>query len=344
MKNCLLFLQKNTRQSILMPNLSLIVLVIQFISLFCRPIRHISGNKLDFVVFIIKFIFFLIVTILFKRRVMFEEKPNEKRFVLPRMTLIDTISFEIVLKYIYTGRIREINLTVKILSDIIKVSKKLDLVYLSRELPHFLSSETMIIENAVFIYQAGCQCNDTGIMDKCGTIIYNMTEDLIVSKSLSNLSKRCLGQLIESKNENISEFYILKIVHKWHTLKNLTSIEQTMVNKIQFENFSSDQKENALNSEYSEIIDMLTKAKLNETLRSENLNDYDKLFSATADHTIKIWNLESGECVRTIEDDILKSAGKDFSHHLIENQKYVTQSNEITIRISNYDSGETFKV
>ena len=42
---------------------------------------------------------------LYNKRVLLDEKKNEKRIPLPRFNTCDKIAFEIVLKYIHTGKI-----------------------------------------------------------------------------------------------------------------------------------------------------------------------------------------------------------------------------------------------
>ena len=49
---------------------------------------------------------------------------KEKIINLPKIPNINDRSFKIVLKYIYTGRISEKNLSIKILLDIMKISEK----------------------------------------------------------------------------------------------------------------------------------------------------------------------------------------------------------------------------
>ena len=61
-----------------------------------------------------------------------------------------------------------------------------------------------------------------------------------------------------------------------------------------------------------------------------------KLASGSLDNTIKIWNLETGECIRTLAGHSMAVV----SLQLLENNKLASGSEDKSIRIWNVDTGE----
>ena len=272
---------------------------------------------------------------------MLEEKRNEKRISLPRFNTFDRTAFEIVLRYIHTGRISEKNLTINILFDIIKIANQLELIDLSQQIAGILTNAVNIGNVGVF-YQTACDCNDTILIDKCEKFIYNNLEILVQNKNLLNLSKTQLEQIIEKKPCTAFDFDIFKLVYQWHKTKNQTSIEQNLVKTINFDDLSICRLNNILKSEYSELIDDKLRLQLMQILitkLSDNYLGINRLASGSNDNSIKIWNLNSGECIKTLNGhtSVVRSL------QLLANNRLASGSDDKSIKIWNLDSGECLK-
>ena len=61
-----------------------------------------------------------------------------------------------------------------------------------------------------------------------------------------------------------------------------------------------------------------------------------KLASGSWDNAIKIWNVDSGECIRTLAGH----SGYVMALHLLSDTKLASGSNDSTIKIWNLDSGD----
>ena len=202
----------------------------------------------------------------------------------------------------------------------------------------------MSSSNVEEIYEKACHCNEKIIMDKCEQHIYNNLESLVQNKSLSNLSKSCLEKIIETKTKNAyeSDFHILKLICQWHKMKNRNFIEQHLVKMINFDNFSSDQLEDFLKWEYSEIIGIDLRERLIQNLKTKvslQLIAHNMLVSGSADKTVKIWNMDTGECVINITGH----THYVYSLQSLPNNRLASGSGDRTIKIWNLDTGQCVK-
>ena len=255
------------------------------------------------------------------------------------METFDDLSFKIVLKYIYTGRMSENSLAIPVLLDIMRIAKQLELTCLSKEIASILS-RAVSIENVVTIYEIACLCKEQILIDKCEKIIYTNLESLGQHMSLSNMSKRCLEKIIKTNNNNsVCEFDIFKLTYQWYKIKNVTYIEHDLVNIIDFSKFSSDQLKNVLNGEYSQIIDSNFRLKLFEILLTKLSHYSSRLASGSDDTTIKIWNLETGECIKTLTGH----TNWVLSLQPLAKNRLASGSGDKTIIIWNLDTGESCK-
>ena len=278
------------------------------------------------------------------KRVFLEEQMNEKRIPLPRMNSFDKLAFQTVLNYIYTGKMSEKNLTIKRIFDLLIISQQLELICLSKEIDDKLS-EVMNCENIGEIYETACRLNEKVIIEKCEQFIYYNLESLIQKNCLSNLSKTCLERIIDRKKTMAYhfEFYILKLMCQWYSMKNMTSIDQNLITIIQLDNLSFDQINNILDCKHSEVIDDKLRLRLLQILIKklslQSLGNTNKLASGSFDNTIKIWNLDSSKCVKTL----VGHKSSVVSLQLLANNKLASGSFDNTIKIWNLDNGECVK-
>ena len=217
------------------------------------------------------------------------------------MELADCDSFYHVLNYIYTGKLILYNLKIGRIFDFIAISKTLELTSLSEELSLMLA-KSLNLENALQIYEKAYRYDQKQLRKSCEIFMDKNAEILVSQESLLKLSSDSLKMLISRESFELNERRIVDIVNEWHVYQNRTS--------------------NDLNKE---LVHFKTNI---------------KIASGSGDNSVKIWNAESGQCVRTLKGHSSSVTSMQF---LSNNNTLATGSRDTSIKLWKVESGECIR-
>ena len=237
--------------------------------------------------------------------------------------------------------------------DFMSIAKTLELSSLMEEICLLLKN-SLNRENVVLIFEKAFQYGQKMLKESCERLIDQHAEYLVAQKSLTKLSSQCLQEIISRDSFGINEMSIFELVNDWHVHHNRTeNLENDLIKKIRFELFSNKELFNL--THHSNMVD---KNLVFEVLKERHLHENtkmptrlihitttttktipnNKLVSGSEDKSIKIWNVDTGECIRTLTDN----ASYVYSLQLLDNNKLASGSSN-SIRLWNIDTGECIR-
>ena len=273
------------------------------------------------------------------------------------MELAKNYSFFHVLKYMYTGQLILKNQKLDRMFDFMSIAKTLELTNLSDEISMLLQ-EGITIENVVLIYEKANSNDQKQLKKSCETFIDKNADVLVSKKSLIKLSSECMKEILDRDSFGLNEAKIFELVNEWHDIHNRTEYNDIeLIKKIRFELIQKEELSN-LTNKFKSISNQLVNQIKNERAFNENkiiptrqsqtsipttstqittfstINN--KLASGSADNSIKIWNIDSGECIKTL----IGHSGAVLSLQVLAKNKLASGSADNSTRIWNIDSGK----
>ena len=242
----------------------------------------------------------------------------------------------------YTSKLVLVDQEIDRMFDFILIAKTLELDKLLKDIS-LLVKEGIHLENVVSIYEIAIRYDQTELKESCEHLIDKNAEYLVSQKYLTKLSSQYLEQIIGRDSFSLNESKILELFNEWHVYHNQTkNFNNELIKKIRFEFISQKElytltnnsklinKELALNTIMKERIfhekTIIRKRKLRTNI----------LASGSSDESIKIWNIDTGECIRTLTGH----TNSVYSLQLLANNKLASGSSDATIKIWNVDTGE----
>ena len=284
-------------------------------------------------------------------------------------TAIKQDSFKFIIKYIYTGKITLEEKNISELLDFLELSYFLKLHKLQEHLSENILSKLNvnncleIFERAVLLHQYRMIGVIEKLIDKNAVTLQNQNK-------LITITSNHLAKIIERDTFNIPEIKIFNIVHNWHIHNNRSKKQdhdQKLISKIREGLLCINNKIDLCEFEYYETkklvysTSVLTRIETNTqvttttttthatttsltttTKITSNIiitNKLNRLASGSLDNTIKIWNIENGECIRTLTGH----SNWVISVELISQNRLASGSLDNTIKIWNIDNGECIR-
>ena len=123
-------------------------------------------------------------------------------------------SFQILLKYIYTGLVVLKNLKDHEIIDLLNAAHKYDLLPLQNTISSYLES-IINIENVTLIYDVACLYSLVSLKQKCLVFIDHNAVDVLAAESFVSLSETSLVAVISRDSFYAPEINIYKAVVNW---------------------------------------------------------------------------------------------------------------------------------
>ena len=245
----------------------------------------------------------------------------------------------------YTGQLFLKNQQVDRMFDLMSIGKTLELTNMTRDIAELLK-EGLDLKNVFDIYEKAVQYDQIKLKISCEYFIDHNAEYLVDQKSMSKLSSQCLQEILGRDSFLINESKLFELVSDWHAYHNRTeNLDNELIKKIRFELFSNEELLNL--THYSKLVDsklvcqILKDRILHKNTKTPTRQFQTKLVSGSDDNTIKIWNVDTGECVRTLTGH----SHRVHSLQLLANEWQVLASGSFdsTIKIWNLDTGECIR-
>ena len=253
------------------------------------------------------------------------------------MKLAYNDSFAHVLKYFYSGKLILNNEAIDRVFDFMSISKKFNLTTVMEEMS-LLLEKALTLENVVIVYEKAHLYDQKQLMLFCEHFIDEHATILLAQKMLFKLSSECFKRILSRNSFNLSEDTIFDLVNEWHIFHNRTErIDNDLVKKIRFELFPKAKLVDLMRTS-SLLSEQITNHILHQRFTNGNANKPDrhiKMASGSRDNTIRIWDAETGECIRTLSVN-----SNVFTLQLVANNKLASGSADNLIKMWNIDTGE----
>ena len=225
--------------------------------------------------------------------------------------------------------------------DFMLIAKVLQLQSLSEGISQLLI-ENLTIENVVPIYEIANEYGRTRLKKVCESFIDKHAEILVARKSLIQLSAQSLKEIIARDSCRIRTVEIVKLIRNWrechynrtiltysHRVKTISDEELIRLEKC------TEMLTEVLHLREERFIELRMQANSKTTAMYLKVFN-NKLASGSDDKTIKIWNVHTGECIRTL----IGHSHYVLSLHLIFSNYLASGSFDNSIKIWNIESGE----
>ena len=279
------------------------------------------------------------------------------------MDLEHNDSFLYVLKYMYTSQLIMKNAKLDRIFDFMLIAKELQLQRLSEGISRLLIIN-LTIENVALIYDKANEYDQIRLKETCERFIDRNAETLVARKCLAQMLSESLEEIISRNSFKISATKIFELVEEWHINHNRTdNIDYQLLYTVRFDmipneellrlgNHSKILSENIISRVMiqrlfeSQTIDNITTTKgktiqpsmeiSNKATTRTYLKVVNKLASGSDDHSIKIWNVDTGRCIRTL----IGHSHYVLSLHSIANNCLASGSFDNTTKIWDIDTGK----
>ena len=276
------------------------------------------------------------------RSTLLGSKENDE-IKLTQLKLAHNDSFLNVLEYMYTGKLVLNNQEIDRMFDFMSIAKTLELTILMTEISVLLQ-EDIDLENVVLIYEQAMHFDQKQLKESCEHLIDKNAEFLVAQQSMAKLPSECLEEIISRDCFVLDESKVFELVHDWHVNHIRTRPSQLnveLIKRIRFELIPNMELSNLMRQSKfinERIVYQIVKERLFQanTMIPERKYQANKLASGSEDNSIKIWNVDSGECIRTL-------AGHSRtinSLQLLASNMLVSGSDDRSIKIWNIETGK----
>ena len=281
-------------------------------------------------------------------------------------------SFFHVLNYIYTGKLILKKQELYRIFDFMSIARTIHLTGMLEDMS-LLLKKGLTLENVVLIYEKASEYDQVQLRISCEQFIDKNADVLVNQKSLVKMSSECLKRIISRDSFGLVEVKIFQLVEEWHVFHNRTkNLNIELIQKIRFELIPNEELSNLIS--VSKITnDQIVLQVVNETMKlngnpikptrrgqipttttttttitttttpsitSTTANIFhNKLASGSKDNSIKLWDVDTGECLRTLTGH----SGTVISLHLLPNNILASGSLDKSIKLWNVSSGECIR-
>ena len=294
---------------------------------------------------------------------MVTQSRNKDEIKLCQLELTHADSFLHVLEYLYTSKLVLNNQTIYRILDFMLIAKTLELTSLIEDIS-LLLKEGLKIENVQLIYDTAIRYDQIHLKESCDYFIDRHAEFLFAQKSLTKLSSQRLENILGRDSFDLDESKIFELVNEWHVYHNRTgNLNNELINKIRLELIPNKELLNL--THHCKLIDerkifqilkgrilheettkpkrhFLTTSKYTPTKSNSRTKaglSNRQLASGSYDKSIKIWNIDTGECILTLTGH----SQEIHSLQLLANNQLASGSSDMTIKIWDMNLGECIR-